>query len=87
MHDPTSIDRQGNDVGPQYRSAIFCLNENQRDLATAYKENIDLSAIWENPLVTQIEMLEVFIRLKITIITITTIILTKVTVGLLSVLN
>lgn len=59
-HDPTTIDRQGNDIGSQYRSAIFCINESQRELALAYKDRIDKNAIWDNPLVTQIEILEVF---------------------------
>ena len=53
-HDPTTINRQGNDVGPQYRSVIFYHNEEQRELAEKYKAELDKSGAWDNPIVTEI---------------------------------
>ncbi len=53
IHDPTTKDRQGNDVGPQYRSAIFPLNDEQR--AEAEKAVNNAAAIWDDPIVTTIE--------------------------------
>jgi len=53
-HDPTTRDRQGNDVGPQYRSAIFYHNEEQKRLAEEYKKKLDEAHIWEDPIVTEI---------------------------------
>lgn len=58
IHDPTTPNRQGNDVGPQYRSIILFHDEAQRQVAEqALKEAQDL---WSNPIVTEIEPLEVF---------------------------
>jgi len=53
-HNPTTVDRQGPDVGPQYRSAIFYENPEQEALAKAYKEKLDKSGKFQSPIVTQI---------------------------------
>jgi len=53
-HDPTTLNRQGNDVGTQYRSVIFYHNEEQKKLAEKYKEELDKSGAWINPIVTEI---------------------------------
>ncbi|NUN51940.1 MAG: peptide-methionine (S)-S-oxide reductase MsrA [Planctomycetaceae bacterium] len=55
MHDPTTLDRQGNDVGTQYRSAIFCTNGGQRAAAERVKAAVDRSGKWRKPIVTRIE--------------------------------
>jgi methionine-S-sulfoxide reductase len=54
MHDPTTPNRQGNDVGPQYRSVIFATSPAQRVAAEKVKKRVDASQRWEGPLVTQI---------------------------------
>jgi peptide methionine sulfoxide reductase msrA/msrB len=54
MHDPTTLDRQGNDVGPQYRSAIFVSTDEQRRVAEAVKRKLDESGKWRAKIVTQI---------------------------------
>ena len=59
-HDPTTRDRQGNDVGTQYRSAVFYHNEAQRSAAEESKENLDNSKIFSNPIVTEITALNQF---------------------------
>jgi len=53
-HDPTTLNRQGNDVGTQYRSAIFYHNEEQKNLAEKYKKELDQSGAWDKPIVTEI---------------------------------
>ena len=53
-HDPTTFNRQGNDVGPQYRSAIFYHNDGQRRLAENYKKKLEEAGIWDKPIVTEI---------------------------------
>ena len=53
-HDPTTLNRQGNDVGTQYRSVIFYHNENQKKLAEQYKKKLDAEGIWKDPIVTEI---------------------------------
>lgn len=53
-HDPTTKDRQGNDRGPQYRSAIFYHSERQKRLAEVYKQKIDDAGVFRSPLVTEI---------------------------------
>ncbi len=54
-HDPTTMNRQGNDVGPQYRSVVFYHNEEQRRKAEEYKAKLDKSGAWDKPIVTTIE--------------------------------
>ncbi len=53
-HDPTTLNRQGADEGTQYRSVIFYHNENQRKVAQAYKDQLDKSGVYKNPIVTEI---------------------------------
>jgi peptide-methionine (S)-S-oxide reductase len=53
-HDPTTLNRQGADVGSQYRSAIFYINENQREKAEYYKKQLDASGAFQRPIVTEI---------------------------------
>lgn len=59
-HDPTTRDRQGPDVGKQYRSAIFYANDEQRRIAEAYIAQIDRAKLFDAPIVTEIEPLERF---------------------------
>lgn len=59
-HDPTTPNRQGNDVGPQYRSIIFYHNEEQRQLAEKYKQELDASGAFGAPIVTLIEPMTKF---------------------------
>ncbi len=59
-HDPTTKDRQGNDSGPQYRSAIFFHSERQQQLAERYKQKIDAASVFRSPVVTEITPYTVF---------------------------
>ncbi len=60
VHDPTTLNRQGADVGTQYRSAIFYNNEEQREKAIYYKTELDKSGAYKNPIVTEIAAAEKF---------------------------
>ena len=60
VHDPTQKDRQGNDVGTQYRSAIFYTDDEQREVAEAYVKQLNEAHIFPRPIVTQIVPLEHF---------------------------
>jgi peptide methionine sulfoxide reductase msrA/msrB len=62
MHDPKTVDRQGNDTGSQYRSAIFYANDEQKKTALKVKERVERSGKWGKPLVTQIVPFETFVR-------------------------
>lgn len=53
-HDPTTLNRQGNDVGTQYRSAIFYHNEEQKKLAEEYKKKLEDAKVFDDPIVTEI---------------------------------
>jgi peptide-methionine (S)-S-oxide reductase len=53
-HDPTQLNRQGNDVGTQYRSVIFYHNDQQKKLAEKYKNQLNASGAWDKPIVTEI---------------------------------
>ena len=59
-HDPTTLNRQGNDVGPQYRSVVFYKNETEKQLAKEYIQQLNASGVYPNPVVTTLEKLEVF---------------------------
>jgi len=59
-HDPTQVNRQGADVGTQYRSAIFYSNESQRRLAERYIGQIDAAQVFDAPVATTLEPLERF---------------------------
>ncbi len=61
-HDPTQLNRQGNDVGTQYRSAIFFHNEEQRAKAEKYKQKLNAEKAWDKPVVTEIAPASTFYK-------------------------
>jgi peptide-methionine (S)-S-oxide reductase len=60
IHDPTTPNRQGNDVGPQYRSTIFYYNEAQKQDAKDVMAEFEQQKVWSNPIVTEVVPFEVF---------------------------
>jgi peptide-methionine (S)-S-oxide reductase len=60
VHDPTTLNRQGNDVGTQYRSAIFYHNEEQKKIAEAVIQEIGAEKIWDDPIVTEVKPFDQF---------------------------
>lgn len=60
VHNPTELNRQGPDVGPQYRSAIFYVDESQKKAATEFIEKLGAAKTYKDPIVTQVVALEKF---------------------------
>jgi peptide-methionine (S)-S-oxide reductase len=61
-HDPTTLNRQGNDSGTQYRSAIFYHNAEQKELAEKYKAELNKSGAWNDPVITEIAPFTAFYK-------------------------
>jgi peptide-methionine (S)-S-oxide reductase len=59
-HDPTTLNRQGGDVGTQYRSVIFYHNLEQKEIAELYKKKLEQAKIYDNPIVTEISEYSTF---------------------------
>ncbi|WP_369824008.1 peptide-methionine (S)-S-oxide reductase MsrA [Reichenbachiella sp. 5M10] len=59
-HDPTTLNRQGNDVGTQYRSVVFYHNDEQKVLAEKYKKELNASGAFNDPIVTEITAFDKF---------------------------
>ncbi len=59
-HDPTTLNRQGHDIGTQYRSVIFYHDEQQKDLAEKYKKKLNEEKAWDQPVVTEISRFDKF---------------------------
>lgn len=61
-HDPTTLNRQGNDIGTHYRSVIFYHNQSQKDVAEKYKKELNQSGAFTNPVVTTLEPFKKFYK-------------------------
>jgi len=62
IHDPTTLDRQGADVGTQYRSVIFYNNETQKKIAEQVIKEVEASKVWKRPIVTQVIPFDAFYK-------------------------
>ena len=60
IHDPTTLNRQGNDVGTQYRSAVYYHDEEQRLIAEEVIEEMTVAGLWDDPIVTEVTALDTF---------------------------
>jgi peptide-methionine (S)-S-oxide reductase len=60
MHDPTTLNRQGGDVGPQYRSAIYYHSPEQKEAAEAMISALTEEGVWPDPIVTEVTPFDVF---------------------------
>lgn len=60
IHDPTTLNAQGDDIGTRYRSIILPIDEDQNQAAIFIKNEISKAAIWDNPIVTEVKMLDKF---------------------------
>jgi peptide-methionine (S)-S-oxide reductase len=60
IHDPTTLNRQGNDVGTQYRSAIYYHDDSQREVAEATIQRFNADKVWRDPIVTEVTELGTF---------------------------
>ena len=60
IHDPTTLNRQGADVGPQYRSAIFYHDEEQRRVAEEVISDVEARGVWDDPIVTEVTPFDTF---------------------------
>jgi peptide-methionine (S)-S-oxide reductase len=65
-HDPTTLNRQGADVGPQYRSVIFYHNRNQKDVAEKVIQQLEDAKVFDAPIVTQVEPFSAFYQAEST---------------------
>jgi peptide-methionine (S)-S-oxide reductase len=61
-HDPTTLNRQGADIGTQYRSVIFYHSDQQKQLAEKYKKELNASGAWKDPIVTEIAPFKAFYK-------------------------
>ena len=59
-HDPTTLNRQGNDIGTQYRSAIFFVKDSHKDEVLKFKKELIADKVWDQPIVTQVEKIDIF---------------------------
>jgi peptide-methionine (S)-S-oxide reductase len=62
IHDPTTLNRQGADVGPQYRSAIFYHGEEQKVVAEQVVQELEAAGVWDAPIVTELTSFAAFYR-------------------------
>lgn len=62
MHDPTQLNRQGNDIGTQYRSVLFFHSDFQKERAQFFIDKLTDEKVWENPIVTELEPINNFYR-------------------------
>ncbi|MFT4968714.1 MAG: peptide-methionine (S)-S-oxide reductase [Chitinophagales bacterium] len=62
VHDPTTLNRQGADIGTQYRSAIFYENDEQKEIALKVKRALSVAKVWENAIVTEVSSASTFYK-------------------------